>query len=178
MDFVDASAKVRFDPTRTDIRSMVATVASAGYGARPVDEKPAANLAPPSAKIGAQSIILGTIAAVGILGFYLGLITLTSYWYNAKAQFQDYRWWVLTLAVGLGLQVSLFAHLHAFITAERIRGATTSVAASGGMTTLSMALCCSHYVATFLPVIGLSSLSAVAAGLAEYQVQFFIVGVL
>ena len=51
------------------------------------------------------------------------------------------------------------------------------MAASGGMSTLSMALCCSHYVAAFLPTVGLPFLSTAVAGLAGYQVQFFMLGV-
>lgn len=176
--FAESAAKVRFDPERTDIRSILAAVRSAGYDAGPVEEKPAQNPTPSASKIGAKPVIIGMIAAVGILGFYLGLITLTSDWYNAKAQFGDYRWWVLALAVGVGVQIGLFVHLRTFISGACSRGATSSVAASGGMTTLSMALCCSHYVAAFLPAIGLPFLSTAAAGLSEYQVQFFMLGVI
>lgn len=178
VDFSDTSARVRFDPALTDIQAITATVAAAGYQAGPADEKPLGNPVRPPAKTQLRPMVIGTAAALGIISFYLGLITLTSDWYNAKAQFGDYRWWILALAAGLGLQVGLFVHLRAFMARARIKGATSSVAASGGMTTLSMALCCSHYVAAFLPAIGLPFLSTAAAGLAEYQVQFFMLGVI
>lgn len=177
VDFSSTSARVRFDPALTDIQAMTATVEATGYQAGPVDEKPVVKPDQPHAKSPLRAMVIGTSAALGIIGFYLGLITLTSDWYNAKAQFGDYRWYVLALAVGLGLQVGLFVHLRAFLARARITGATSSVAASGGITTLSMALCCSHYVAVILPAIGLPFLSTAAAGLAEYQVQFFMLGV-
>ncbi len=52
------------------------------------------------------------------------------------------------------------------------------MAASGVMSTVAMAVCCSHYLASFLPLIGLPFLSAAFAGLEKYQVEFFIAGVL
>ncbi len=58
------------------------------------------------------------------------------------------------------------------------RAASSSVADSGGMSTVAMAVCCSHYLASFLPLIGLPFLSAAFAGLEKYQVEFFIAGVL
>lgn len=175
--FAGSAAKVRFDPGIVDIAAIISTIASVGYEAGLTSEKPEVNLPRRVFKMGARPFIFGAAAALGILGFYLGLITLTSDWYNAKAQFGDYRWWLLSLAAGLGLQVGLFVHLRAFIARTHIKGATSSVAASGGMSTLSMALCCSHYVAAFLPTVGLPFLSTAVAGLAAYQVQFFMAGV-
>jgi len=52
------------------------------------------------------------------------------------------------------------------------------IAASGSMSGVAMALCCSHYLATLLPAIGLPFLSGAVAGLAEYQTAFFVVGVI
>jgi hypothetical protein len=112
------------------------------------------------------------------VAFYLGLITLTSDWYNAKMQFLDYRWWLAALAAGLGVQVSFYATLRRWIGKKGLHTANTSVAASGGMSTAAMAVCCSHYLAVFLPLIGLPFLSAAAAGLERYQVEFFAAGVL
>lgn len=175
--FADSAAKVRFDPGIADIATIISTVASAGYEAGRAGEKMEVKVPQQASNVGARPFIIGGAATLGILGFYLGLITLTSDWYNAKAQFGDYRWWLLSLAVGLGLQVGLFVHLRAFMTRAHIKGATSSVAASGGMSTLSMALCCSHYVAALLPTIGLPFLSTAVAGLAAYQVQFFMLGV-
>ena len=177
--FANTAARIRFDARRTNVPTLAAAVTAAGYEAELPDgtDKTTGVVVhtqtPP--RLPWHAILIGAAASVGIVAFYL--IILTSDWYNAKAQFSDYRVWILALAVGLGVQVGLFVHLRRFIAGAGIKGAKSSVAASGGMSTVSMALCCSHYVAAFLPAIGLPFLSSTAAGLAAYQVQFFALGV-
>jgi copper chaperone CopZ len=56
-----------------------------------------------------RSYLFGVIASFAIVGVYLGMNTLTADWYFAKIQFSEYRWWIITLAVGLGIQVTLFS---------------------------------------------------------------------
>ena len=126
---------------------------------------------------GRKPLVLGIVAALAVIGFYIGLITLNSDWYNAKAQFNDYRWWIVSLAIGLGIQVALFTHMRRMMAAAHLKGAASGMAASGGMSGVAMALCCSHYLAGLLPIIGLPFLSAAVAGLDRYQTQFFFVGV-
>lgn len=176
--FGDAMARIRYDAAKTDIGDILAAIASTGYAAgKRAAENRAAEPPKPASASKTRPVLIGAAAALVVIGFYLGLITLTSDWAYAKAQFGEYRGWILSLAAGLGLQVGLFGHLRAVIARMRTKGATSSVAASGGVTTLGMALCCSHYVAAFLPSIGLPFLSTAVAGLAAYQVPFFILGV-
>ena len=118
--------------------------------------------------------LIGLAAALGVVGFYLGLLTLTSDWYFAKVQFSDYRWWIIALALGLGIQGVLYSNMRIRLRREPMRGAKSSLAASGGMSAASMAVCCAH----FLPTLGLPFLSAAAAGLERYQTMFFLIGVL
>lgn len=125
-----------------------------------------------------QPHVYGIAAAIGVVGFYLGLITLTSDWYNAKMQFSEYQWWILALAAGLGLQATLYTILKRKLQGKNLKTAKSSLAASGGMSTASMAACCAHYLVAFLPALGLPFLSAAAAGLVEYQTHLFLIGVL
>jgi len=125
-----------------------------------------------------RPLVFGVMAAFAVIGFYLGLIALTSDWYNAKAQFSDYRWWIISLAIGLGVQVALFTRMRRILAGSHLKGAASGMAASGGMSGAAMALCCSHYLAALLPIIGLPFLSTAVAGLARYQTQFFLVGVI
>jgi hypothetical protein len=105
--------------------------------------------------------------------------TLTADWYFAKIQFSEYRWWILTLAIGLGIQVTLFTLFRAQLRGQKMRGAKTTMAASGGMSATAMMACCSHYLATVIPALGVPFLSATAvASLAEYQTYFFLAGVI
>lgn len=123
-------------------------------------------------------LIFGLTASLAVIGFYLGLITLVSDWYNAKAQFNDYRWWIVSLAIGLGIQVGLFTYMRRMIAAAQLKGSVSGMATSGGLSGVAMALCCSHYLAGLLPIVGLPFLSAAVAGMEQYQTQFFFVGVI
>ena len=122
-------------------------------------------------------MVWSVAAALGVIGFYLGLITLTSNWSNAAYQFSEYGGWVIALALGLGVQVGLFTHMRAVMAGARLKGAASGMAASGGMSGVAMALCCSHYLAAILPAIGLPFFAGAVAGLVEYQTVFFIIGV-
>jgi cation transport ATPase len=122
-------------------------------------------------------ILIGIGAVAGVILFYLVLNTIISDWYNARLQFDIYRWWILVLAAGLGIQAALFSSFR-FRMGRAGKRERYSLAASGGMSGTAMAACCAHYLVPILPLIGLPFLSAAAAGLAQYQTYFFLAGVL
>jgi mannose/fructose/N-acetylgalactosamine-specific phosphotransferase system component IIC len=94
-------------------------------------------------------------------------------------QFGEYQWWIITLAIGLGVQVTLFTTFRARLRDTKMRAAKSSMAATGGVSTAAMMACCSHYLAAVLPTLGVSFLSASAiASLEQYQAYFFLAGVL
>jgi hypothetical protein len=102
---------------------------------------------------------------------------LTADWFFARAQFSDYRWWLIALAAGLGAQVTLFTAFRAHVTGAARKTATSSMATSGGVSAASMAACCAHYLVTFLPVFSVPFFSAAAANLEKYQNFFFLAGI-
>lgn len=124
--------------------------------------------------------LIGLAVALSVVVFYLGLHTLTSDWNNAMVQLEEYEWWIVALSFGLGVQAALYSFMRNM--KERlqgtIKGAISSLAASGGMSTASMAACCTHYLAAFLPALGLSFLSTAATGMAKYQSEFFLLGLI
>jgi len=122
--------------------------------------------------------IFGVTATAGVIGFYLGLLTIVSDGYNATSQFAQYWGWIIALATGLGIQATLFMHIRHQLKGKKITAAKSSLAVSGGISTASMAACCAHYLVAFLPAFGLPFFSAAAAGLAEYQIEFFFLGVI
>lgn len=128
--------------------------------------------------IGPYPCIIGIAAAIGVVGFYMGLLTLTSDWFNARAQFGEYRWWIIALSLGLGIQVTLYSYMRKRMQKGSLGAAKSGLAASGGMSTASMAACCSHYLVPLLAAVGLPFLSAAAAGIANYQTELFLVGIL
>jgi len=122
--------------------------------------------------------LFGVTAAADVIGFYLGLLTLVSGWHNAASQFVQYWGWIIALATGLGIQATLFTYIKDQLKEKKITAAKSSLAASGGISTASMAACCAHYLVAFLPAFGLPFFSAAAAVLAEYQIEFFFLGVI
>jgi cation transport ATPase len=180
VDFVFRKAMVRFDPSRVDLGALKAAVEAAGYQVPEGQEQERVETGGPSLLdllSKPRPYLTGAAAMLGVLVFYLGLLTLTSDWYNAMAEFRAYKFWILGLAVGLGVQALLFSLLRAWHKGGSMKAAKCTLAASGGISTTAMAVCCSHYIVAFLPVLGLPFLSTAAASLADYQVYFFMAGV-
>lgn len=160
------------------ISALKAAISAAGYSAAPIADGPHGPSRLEKQRINPRPYYYGLLAAFGAVAFYLSLITLTSDWESAKMQYVAYGWWVIALAVGLGVQLTIFITMRRRINSAELRPVRSSVAASGGMSTVAMAACCSHYLGLLLPVMGLPFLAAFASGLAEYQAQFFLAGVI
>ena len=82
-------------------------------------------------------------------------------------------WYLLILLIGgFGLQVGLFTYFRGLNT---ITCSTTI--ASGGISGISMILCCSHYLLNILPFLGaLIGISAFAS-LSRYTLHFLLIGI-
>jgi cation transport ATPase len=179
VDFHSSKARVDFDPVEAGPGDLKAAVEAVGYRLLDAESDIQGNVNSSFWRhAGVRPYLIGVAAAIAVVGFYLGLLTLTSDWYNARLEFKEYGIWILTLAAGLGLQVILFSLLRAWHQGASMKAAKCSLAASSGMSTTAMAACCAHYLAIILPVLGLPFLSAAAAGLAQYQTYFFMAGVL
>lgn len=99
-----------------------------------------------------RPVAAGMAAALGLLGFYLGVITLAQGWPHAVEQFAEDRWFVGAIAAGFGTQVGLFVYLRGL----HARAAAGGVAASTGTSTAAMLACCAHHLTDILPIVGLS----------------------
>jgi Cu+-exporting ATPase len=118
-----------------------------------------------------KAIFAGIGAASLLLGLYFGALTLVSGWDFTLEQFLTYRYFVLALAVGFGIQVGLFVHLKALVQGARNQGVV--LATSGTASTAAMVSCCTHYLANIVPIIGAAGLVTFAT---QYQVELFWVG--
>ncbi len=114
-------------------------------------------------------VVTGTAA---LLGIYFAALTLTSGWGYTVSQFAEFWYYVLPLAVGFGLQVGLYVYLRQITSSDRCG---TVVATSGTTSTVAMISCCAHYLVNILPVVGAAGIVSI---IAEYQVEFFWVGLL
>ena len=182
VDLAARKATVWYDPARVGIEDLEAALTSTGYEVaendpRDINSVPeccqqAVDFANP------RAYLLGVLASVAIVGVYLGMNTLTSDWYFARVQFSEYRWWIISLAIGLGIQVALFTLFRAHLRGKKKTAANSTMAASGGVSAVAMMACCSHYLATLIPLLGVSFLSATAvASIEQYQVYFFLAGI-
>ena len=184
VDLAGRRATVSFDQDRVSLDDLKSAVQATGYRLLPESEteggteecRKLTRLRGPFAH--PRPYLVGLTAALGVVGFYLGLITLTADWYFARVQFSEYRWWILALSAGLGVQATLYTALRGRLAGRNNKAATSSLAASGGLSTAAMAACCAHYLVAFLPALGLPFLSAAVASLDQYQTYFFLVGVI
>jgi copper chaperone CopZ len=182
VDVAAHKATVWYDPAMVGIEDLKAAVTSAGYEIAendPEDLKPVPECCEqPVDFSNPRAYLLGVLASFGIVGIYLGMNTLTSDWYFARVQFIEYRWWIISLAIGLGIQVALYTLFRAHLRGRKKTAANSTMAASGGVSAVAMMACCSHYLATLIPLLGVSFLSATAvASLEQYQVYFFLAGI-
>jgi hypothetical protein len=121
-----------------------------------------------------RPIVVGLIASLALLLFYLGLVSLISRsWSHALSLLADDRWFVLPITLGFGIQAGLFTYLRSLHGATKMPAAVTG--SSAGASTAAMVACCAHHAVDVLPLLGLSG---AAIFLAQYKVPFMIVGLL
>lgn len=116
---------------------------------------------------------IGLLAAIALLTLYAVIVTTVSGWAFIAEQFSSTWYFIISLALGFGLQVGLYTYLKQSI-AKRPAGGEV-VAVSGATTTAAMISCCAHYLANLLPILGLVG---VVTFVAQYQIELFWVGIL
>jgi hypothetical protein len=121
------------------------------------------------------SFLVGGGVAVGVVAFYMGIMTLTGDWHYAQFQFDQYRWWIIGLSIGVGIQSSLFVMIKRNLAGREKKAVRSTLVASGGVSIASMVVCCLHHISDIVPVLGFS---VMAASLQKYQTLFFLGGVL
>ena len=118
-----------------------------------------------------QATTMGVLATAGLLGFYFLILSLVSDWAFTVDQFVTFRYYIVSLATGFGIQIGLFTYIRSAIESHCSSGKV--VAVSGTTSTVAMISCCAHYLANILPVIGAAGLITLVG---QYQVELFWVG--
>lgn len=118
----------------------------------------------------AKPILYGTIAAVILLGVYFAVLSLVSGWDYAQGQFASYWYFIVSLAVGFGVQIGLYAYLRILVR----EASAAMLGVTGTTSTATMVSCCAHHLVNILPVLGMTG---VATFVSQYQVQLFWVGI-
>ncbi len=114
---------------------------------------------------------MGVLATASLLGFYFLILSLVSDWAFAVDQFATFRYYIVSLAAGFGIQIGLYTYLRSAIENHCATGKV--VAVSGTTSTVAMISCCTHYLMNILPVIGATGLITLVG---QYQVELFWVG--
>lgn len=119
-----------------------------------------------------KSILYGILASAILLGVYFTVLTLVSGWSFTKEQFVDYWYFVVSLAVGFGVQIALYQYIKSLVHTGKGMGKVVGV--SGTTSTAAMISCCAHYLVNLVPILGVTGLATFAA---QYQVKLFWVGI-
>lgn len=116
-----------------------------------------------------RHFINGILATTILLMVYITVVSLVSGWTFAQEQFRQFWYFIVTLAIGFGVQVGLYSYLKTIA-----KGVTPSVVATSGATsTAAMISCCAHYLVNVLPILGTVGIITL---ISQYQVQLFRVG--
>lgn len=123
-------------------------------------------------KINGKALIYGILSGLGILAFYISILTIFQSYGFALYEFKRLWVWLVPLAVGFGTQIGLYASI------KHDAAVNGGMAASGTISGGSMVACCSHYLLSIIPIIGITGLSALTLFLMTYQKAFFSIGIL
>ena len=119
-----------------------------------------------------KAILKGTVATLLLLVVYALTLTFVSGWEFMLEQFTSYWYFIVSLAVGFGIQIALYIYIKNLIHHGGASGKI--VAVSGTTSTAAMVSCCTHYLVNIVPVLGATGL---ATFVSQYQVGLFWFGI-
>ena len=122
-----------------------------------------------------KSVFWGLLGAAALIGIYFVAVGLISDRNFAVSQFRQYWYFIISLALGFGLQVGLYSYLKKSIKNHNMAASGSGLAVTGTTSALAMISCCAHYLANIIPIIGIAGFVSI---IAQYQVEFFWVGLL
>ena len=124
-----------------------------------------------------KEVFNGLIGFFGLLIFYFLVMTISSASLSATVlQFKQLWYWMITLSLGFGVQVSLFTRLKNIIKHSPVTDQAGAVTAtSTGTSSASMIACCVHHLSEVLPII---ELSGFAIFLTKYQIPIIVFGIM
>ena len=118
-----------------------------------------------------KATIYGTLASSLLLGLYFLILTWVSGWSFAQSQFASYWYFIVSLALGFGIQIALYQYIKGLV--HNGQGMGKVIGVSGTTSTAAMISCCAHYLVNLVPVLGVTGLITFVS---QYQVKLFWVG--
>ncbi len=120
------------------------------------------------------SVGVGSLAAVALVGLYLGIVTWAQGPQHAFELLWDDRIFVGAISAGFGAQIGLFTYIR-LLQRALARGSAALTGAGTATSSVSMVACCAHHLADVLPVMGISGL---AVFLVEFRTPLMALGLL
>ncbi len=115
-----------------------------------------------------NAVLYGVLAGVGLLVFYVLVVSLFQSVDFALLNIRSLWYLVIPLVIGFGTQIGLYSSIRHTATV------TGTAAATGGISAGGMLACCSHFLLNIIPLAGASGL---AIFLMKYQPAFLGVGI-
>lgn len=123
----------------------------------------------------ATILFKAVIAVVSLLLVYFVIVSAISGFKFALSQFESYWYFLVSLALGFGVQIGLYSYLKQLVKNSSMAMSGKTVAVTGTTSTLAMISCCAHYLANIVPILGIAGALSI---IAQYQVKIFWVGLL
>lgn len=120
-----------------------------------------------------KSILYGVLASAVLIGVYFVIVSLISEPNFAISQWNQYWYFIVSLAVGFGIQMGLYTYLKNEV--RNMQGNGRVLGITGTTSTATMISCCTHYLVNVLPVLGVTG---IATFVSQYQTDFFWIGIL
>jgi len=120
-----------------------------------------------------KSTIYGLLGTATLLAIYFFVVGLISGWPFALSQFSQFWYFIISLAIGFGIQIGLYYHLKQLVENKGVAMGGKTVAVTGTTSTLAMISCCAHYLVNIIPILGIAGALSIVA---QYQIEIFWVG--
>src|SRR3989344_678252 len=120
-----------------------------------------------------KSTIYGLLGTATLLAIYFSVVGLISGWPFALSQFSQFWYFIISLAIGFGIQIGLYYHLKQLVENKGVAMGGKTVAVTGTTSTLAMISCCAHYLVNIIPILGIAGALSIVA---QYQIEIFWVG--
>lgn len=113
------------------------------------------------------------VAITSLLLFYFAIVSAISGFKFTLSQFQSYWYFLISLALGFGIQIGLYSYLKQLVKNSSVATSGKTVAVTGTTSTLAMISCCAHYLVNIIPILGIAGALSI---IAQYQVEIFWIG--
>ena len=119
-----------------------------------------------------KAITYGLSGIIALIGIYFGIISLLSGWNFALDQFFQFWYFIVSLAIGFGIQLGLYVYLKNIVHKSNESGKILAI--SGTTSTGAMISCCAHYLVNILPILGVTGFVSI---ISQYQIKLFWIGI-